>query len=315
MKLLFLFLAGFPAAWADQPDPVTYLNQMGEALKTLNYHGTLVYSHDGQLESMQLIHKKDKNGEYERLVHLSGAPREVIRKNDVVTSYLPDSRSVVVRQRRFNSHLFAKLSKNIGDFVGVYNILLGGTDRVAGRQTHIILIQPKDQYRYGYRLWVDQSSGLLLKSELTESGKPLEQMMFVNIEVLKNIPDTMLNPGVSGEAYTWHHNKKDDRAPSVNANWEVKQLPNGFMVTGHYIQQIQNSDQSAEHLVISDGLASISIYIEDIGAENQGYAGAFRKGAVNIYGSKYDNHQVTVVGEVPHETVKFIAGSLNHTQK
>lgn len=317
MKTLVLLFLGIPTAWAGQVDPLAYLNKMGEALKNLNYHGTLVYSHDGILESMQLIHKSSKDGEHERLVHLSGSPREVIRNNDVVTSYLPDSQSVVVRQRRFNSHLLAKLTQNFSDFVGTYNIKAGGIDRVAGKKARLILIQPKDIYRYGYRLLIDEASGLLLKSELTENEKVLEQMMFVQIQVMDSIPDPMLQPGVSGDRYTWHRGGKGakDGPYSADKSWQIKNLPSGFVVSGRYKQQMQNNMRPAEHMVITDGLASVSVYIEHVGEQGKGYSGAYRKGAINIFGSMMKSHQITVVGEVPHQTVKLIAQSLNHLEQ
>ena len=90
-SLLAVFLP--VAAWAAdaQLSAIDYVNKMGTALQTLNYHGTLVYINNGQVESIELFHKNDGKDEIERLVHLSGEPREVIRDNDVVTCYLPDS--------------------------------------------------------------------------------------------------------------------------------------------------------------------------------------------------------------------------------
>ena len=316
MKSVILLLFGIQSAWAGQADPLAYLNKMGEALKNLNYHGTLVYSHDGVLESMQLYHKNSAEGEFERLVHLSGAPREVIRKNDVVTSYLPESQAVVVHQRRFNSHLLAKLTQNFNDFVSTYNITAGGFDRVAGKKARLIMIEPKDAYRYGYRLSIDEASGLLLKSELTEKEQILEQMMFVQIQLADAIPEPMLKPSIAGDSYTWHRSNNGSDSPhSADQSWQFKTLPSGFVVSGRYKQQMQNNVHPAEHMVLTDGLASVSVYIEQIAKESKGYSGAYRKGAINVFGSQVQDHQVTVVGEVPYQTVKFIAQSLNYSDK
>ena len=305
------------SAWAAdaQLSAVEYIGKMGHALQTLNYHGSLVYINDGRVESMQLIHKSDGQGEFERLVHLSGEPREVIRNNDVVTCYLPDSQSVLVGQRRFNNHLFSKLTTNLEQFAPNYSFIKAGSNRVAGRNTHIIEINPKDPYRYGYRLWLEEASNLLLKSELVSSqGEVLEQMMFTQIEIVDYIPDEMLKPAVAGESFTWHGEEhKNANAQDIDRSWQVANMPSGFMISARYKQQMPNSKQPAEHVIISDGLASVSVYIEPFNAESQSFVGASRMGAVNIFGSVQEDHQVTVVGEVPMTTVEMIAQSIRYS--
>ena len=302
------------SAWAAdaQLSAIDYVNKMGAALQTLNYHGTLVYINNGQVESLELIHKKDSKGEFERLVHLSGEPREVIRDNDVVTCYLPDSHSVVVGQRRFNNHLFAKLTTNLDQFAPNYNILVAGNNRVAGRVSRVIDINPKDLFRYGYRLWIDEKSYLLLRSELVDSqGDVLEQMMFTQIEIVDQIPDAMLKPAITGESFTWH-GADDNSGSKIDANqpWQIAKMPNGFVVSARYNQNMPNSDRPAQHALISDGLASVSVYIEPVNNESQSFVGASRMGAMNIFGLVQEDHQVTVVGEVPMSTIEMIAQSI-----
>lgn len=289
-----------------------YLNKMSTALRTLNYHGTLIYVNDGNVESLQLIHKQDSDGEYQRLVHLSGAAREVIRDNDTVTCYLPDSQSVHVGARRFNNHLLAKLTSSFSGFSRQYEFDIEGNGRVAGREATIIAIQPKDDYRYGYRFWVDKESDLLLKSDLVGAdGKVLEQLMFVQLEVVEDIPPQMLKPGVSGESFTWHDGSVlASNEHSANVKWQIKRLPIGFSVSGRSKQLMPNNSEPVDYMVVSDGLASISVYIEQPKSNNQGFVGASRRGAVNIYGSVLNKHQITVVGEVPQRTVQMIAESI-----
>jgi sigma-E factor negative regulatory protein RseB len=317
-RVLFLFVCVLPiqSSWGsdNRSLAVDYLNKMGMALHSLDYYGALVYSHDSQIETMQLIHKKDANGEHERLVHTSGAEREVVRKGDMVTCYLSDSQSVLVGKRRFNSHLLAKLRTDFTKFTDTYSFEADGKDRVAGRKARIILIKPKDNYRYGYRLWIDEDSHLLLKSELVdEKQKVLEQMMFANLNVVDDIPDAKLQPAINGESYTWHEDKaREPVNAQLDEGWQLRKLPNGFSVTGHFMQNMPNSKEPVEHMVISDGLASISVYIEKFNADNKNFIGVSRMGAIHINGSLKDNYKITVVGEVPAETVQLVADSVNH---
>lgn len=319
IRVSSLFAVLLPvAAWAAdaQLSAIDYVNKMGTALQTLNYHGTLVYINNGQVESLELIHKNDGKDEIERLVHLSGEPREVIRDNDVVTCYLPDSQSVVVGQRRFNNHLFAKLTTNLDQFAPNYSFLIAGSNRVAGRVSRIININPKDLYRYGYRLWIDENTYLLLRSELVDSqGSVLEQMMFTQINIVDQIPDAMLKPAITGESFTWHGaNDKGATKISTNQTWRVGKMPNGFSVSARYKQTMPNSEHPAEHAIISDGLASISVYIEPFSSESKSFVGTSHMGAMNIFGLVQGDHRVTIVGEVPMTTIEMIAQSIRFQQ-
>ena len=299
---------------ADASPAMGYLKQMGSALQNLNYHGTIIYSHGGLIESMQVVHKSGPNGEFERLVHLSGAPREVIRSNDTVTCYMSDSQSVMVGKRNLSGHLLSKLGNDFDSYSNTYSFSLAGEGRVAGKSAHMIQIDPKDQYRYGYRLWLSKSDALLLKSELIDPlGEVLEQFMFAQVDVVDFIPDAMLKPAISGESFTWHREKIGEgvgESPDTQLRWSVPNLPAGFKLTNYTKQQMPNTKAVADHIVISDGLASVSVYIEHFSAESQPFVGASHMGAVNIYGAVLGDFQVTVVGEVPPPTVKMIAESV-----
>jgi len=93
-------------------------------------------------------------------------------------------------------------------------------------------------------------------------------------------------------------------------NWLFSKLPAGFKITAVSKHKMPNSEMPADHVVITDGLASISVYIESFGVQSQPFVGSSRMGAVNIYGVVVNDHQVTVVGEVPELTVRLIAESV-----
>jgi len=299
-------------SFSEEDSAEVLLERMVLASKQLNYHGTVVYSHDGIIESMQVIHKGGPGGEVERLVQLNGVPREVIRKDDVVTCYMSGRRSVLVGKRNLNSNLLATFSKKFASFSDTYRFDVGGIGRVAGKVARIINIQPKDNYRYGYKLWLNKENALLLKSELVgANGDVLEQVMFVQLDVLDSIPDFMLQPSISGESYTWHQGASKTKESAVTLdNWLFSNLPVGFKISTVSKQQMPNSKSLADHVIISDGLASISVYIESFGVQSQPFVGSSYMGAVNIYGAVVDDFQVTVVGEVPPLTVKMIAESV-----
>ena len=313
-SLLFLFifsLNGF-AQGASQP-VLDELMRMQTALQNLNYHGTLVYLQDGQVQSMRIIHKASKDGEYERLVNLNGVAREVIRKDDVVTCYMPDKKKVTVGKRQYNRHMLSKLVEN--DFSALqkyYDFKLETEDRIAGLKAQRILIQPKDKLRYGYRLWLGKKNALLLKSDLLNvKGKVLEQVMYADITIVDQIPMEMLKPASAGEDFSWfEHGREDKGGHEASESWEIKSLPKGFLVSSHVRQALPGSDQPTEQWIATDGLASVSIYVEKLASVDDAFMGVMKKGAMNIFGLMLNGHQVTVVGEVPANTVEMIAHSV-----
>ena len=180
-----------------------------------------------------------------------------------------------------------------------------------------MLIKPRDTYRYGYRLWLDQANGLLLKSDLlAEDGQSLEQAMFADIAVVEHIPDTLLAPTTASEGFAWFKQEKTpDPAQAVESVWRIARLPVGFAITSRYHHPLPDSDTPAEHVIASDGLASVSVYIEKLTENLKRFVGSSNMGAMNAYGTVVDNHQITVIGEVPGGTVEMIAHSVTRQPK
>ncbi|NHZ69829.1 MAG: hypothetical protein GWP20_01175, partial [Thermotogales bacterium] len=87
-------------------------------------------------------------------------------------------------------------------------------------------------------------------------------------------------------------------------------VPDGFMLTDHNWHQLSAHEAGVEHWVYSDGLASVSIYIEKSQKEHDVYSGRSHRGALNAFGTMVADHYVTVVGEVPHQTVEMIGKSV-----
>lgn len=292
-----------------------WLRQMSTASQNLNYRGTFVYLHQGRLEAMRIIHRAAEGGEQERLVALTGDAREVIRDKERVTCILPKSKAVMVDRSLPRKPFPAALPRDLGDLADNYEFLVQGEDRVSGLPARGILIRPRDAYRYGYRLWLDRDNGLLLKSELLDAGgAAVEQMMFTDIEVLDRVPEADLQPALQGEDYTRQRHRAqppaaESAAAAGNGEWTVAGLPPGFMLTHRSRHALPaSSGGEVEHLVFSDGLATVSVYIEPQG--ESGLSGASSMGAVNALGLRQGGHQITVVGEVPRLTVERIGESV-----
>lgn len=316
-KVLLIFT--FPAiVWAGDvgTDAVALLKKMHTTPQTLNYKGTFIYSHDGTIESMRIFHKADKDGESERLLHLNGSAREVVRNKNIVTCFLSDNKSVMVNKRQANQNILLSLPENIESLKGNYNLIVGENDRIAGRMSRTVLVQPRDNFRYGYKLWLDMETGLLLSSALlNEQKQTVERIMFTEIDFVDQIPQSLLEPTVSGKEFTWHKDMADsEHTTEAKSSWAVSSMPQGFLAAKH---RIHNKDKEGpmEHIVLSDGLASVSVYVERLVNKSRKFIGSSYMGAVNVYGTVVDDHQVTVMGEVPKATVKMIASSITYKAK
>lgn len=259
---------------------------------------------------MRIIHQGDGNQEKERLVSLTGFAREVIRDTDTVTCYFPDDQAVMVEKSRPRKFLPSQLPHPIEKIADFYDFSVTGKDRVAGRPAWVINISPRDDYRYGYQLWIDEETRLLLKSELRDdSGWPVEQILFTSITFPAQIPADLLKPALSGKGYTWYTSNVAATAMASDASaWQVSSPPAGFVLDG--MEKKQTDDSALEHIVYSDGLAMVSIFIERIQAGEQSRTQPVIVGGVNTFAVYHDGYQITAMGEVPLKTVRQMASSV-----
>lgn len=309
---------------ADESGEVRdWLDRMNHALSNLDYQGTFVYQHDNQLDSIRIVHIANERGEHERLTSLNGAPREVIRTENTVRCILPDDNSIVVN-RRLTTSLFPTMpASQVADLERHYRFKLGPRDRIAGLETQVIGVMPRDPYRYGYRLWLESDTGMLLKSELLDhDGNSLEQVMFTEISLGDRIPLSALKtqfgdagldfgpmpptPAEVAEEGDEPESATPDRTAQLK--WTTTGLPPGFHLKSHDWESLSEQARPAEHMVFSDGLASVSVYVEKPHSPGAGARdGASRMGAVNAFTRQFQDYRITVVGEVPPVTVRNIA--------
>lgn len=309
----------------SQAAALSWLQKMSGALHTLNYEGVFVYQHGEQLTSMRLVHGLNKQGEHERLESLSGSSREVIRSNNKVICILPDSNSVIVKQSQSRTGFPYLLPKQLQQISDSYRFELGQRARVSGFISQQIRILPKDQHRYSYNLWVDTDSGMLLKAEVRDSQHVIEQFMFTTLRFMPNFPQELLAINLSKDTYpTYTHQSHETAEPAKqeNINWKVGFLPAGFKLQDHQHQFQSGKDKinlssvskikPIHQLVYSDGISTVSIFIEILDKGQSAMTGASPLGATNAYAIMIDTTQITVVGEVPAQTVRQIAESVRY---
>ena len=314
--LLFIYCFGVAlttSAFADPEKIEPWLTKMHHAAHMVNYQGVFVYGQKDNLSSMKIVHSVDKNGERERLMSLDGTGREVIRTKDSVTCILPDSKSVVVEKSRPQSEFPPAFPMKINELSDHYEFLLASQEMVAGQKAQKVIIKPKDNFRYGHALWIDINSGLLLKTHLmNESGHAVEKFMFTQIDFMDKIPEKLLESNTDGNNFTWY--ESEDVVPEKKkspSKWDVKSLPKGFKSKMDRKHVMPKRGVAMDHLMFSDGLSSVSVFIEKQSDKDDQLIGSSQMGAVNACGRLLDNGvHVTVVGEVTQHAIKQICNSV-----
>jgi len=306
---LALALAFSGAALADEP--VRWLERMDQALATRNYDGTFSHWQGGRVEMLRIIHRVQDGMVSERLASLDGSGRELIRTGANLTCYLPDKQTVLVEQRPAQEPLVGFPAVN-GETANSYDIREVARTRLNRHDTHVIIVTPKDEFRYGYRLWIDDATAMPIKTQLCDAhGHVIEQIVFANLTLSAHIPDAAFKPDISTEGFRWLRNELPPAPPNAQAPaWGAVNLPPGFRMTVRSAQTLPGSTHPVDHLVFSDGFASVSVFVETQQSSPSEQPPAQQSAAVgssSAFTTVVDGHKVTAVGEVPPRTVQFIA--------
>ncbi|HGG60478.1 MAG TPA: transcriptional regulator [Gammaproteobacteria bacterium] len=292
-----------------------WLEKMITAEQYLNYEGTFIFINGPKVETMQIVHGFDEKGERERITLLTGVSKEVVRDEEHVFSVLPRKKQVLIQPRNHHADAagFLESVKNRNPW---YEFELNGSERIADHYCKIISIFPRDQFRYGYRLCIHNETGLLLKSQtLDNSGQPVEQMIFTNLELPTSVPTEHLQTTMHEkdfELLQTTRSKKTDPALRPDPAWQFTELPPGFKVAHNSMRRLAGVQTSVQHIVLDDGLATVSVFIAPYDPNEPYTEGVASSGALNAVSRLKNGYIVTVIGDVPEKTVKLIAGSLVH---
>ena len=301
---------GAGAAQAQSPETLGWLRKMYDASQKLSYSGTFVYQQGARSETSRIT--RYGAGDIERLEVLDGMPREIVRTRGTVRCYLPDSKVVKVENRAADRTFPALLPEKVGELSRHYDISLGEARRVAGFDCQAILLKPRDNLRYGYRLYADASSGMLLKAMTVDAGgDTIEQFSFTQLSI-GNVTRDMVRPRHA--AGSWRIDNAD-ASPAHLAGWSLSAELPGFRKIVELKRRLGESRQAGQ-VVYSDGLAAISVFIEPLDAARRDAlrTGLASVGAIHIYTREVANHVVTVVGEAPAVSVQRIADAVEYHQ-
>ncbi|MBL4622348.1 MAG: MucB/RseB C-terminal domain-containing protein [Immundisolibacteraceae bacterium] len=291
-----------PLETALAQDQSDWLRRMEQAASTISYRGDFVFVRGDLMRHMRVVHLVDSEGVHQRVFSLDGPPNETLLGGgqpglmaasgyggSAETENLPFSTLLPQRLQALN---------------GLYQISLGGIDRVAEHQAQVVNVEPEDGYRFGFRLWSELGSGLLLRAQMLNStGQVIEQFSFSSVDLDAaggSIPvaEVQLSPPQLLAPETGHL-----------TNWRVGKIPPGFALQSmrRYAGQRQ---AVVDHLLFSDGLATVSVFIEPVQDGDEFSNQSVNTGIVNALTGTVSDNQVTVMGEVPVATLSMIFNSL-----
>ncbi|MDD5296171.1 MAG: MucB/RseB C-terminal domain-containing protein [Rhodocyclaceae bacterium] len=291
------------AARAELPvaeDALGWLGRMASAAQKQSYQGVFVYQHGRRSETSRIVHVVDGSGERERLEVLDGSPREVLRSNGEVKCLLPDLHMVILEKEDRRSFP-ATLPASPGSLADSYTLQKGGVVRVAGHESQLIVLEPKDELRYGRRLWADQATGLLLKASLVdEKNHTLEQFSFSEVQIGGNINRDALKSPFESQAAGWQvHDTRASQGVADGGGWQFKTLLPGFRQVAGMKRHLHEGDGDVLHLVFSDGMATVSVFVERVSAKRPQVPGYYTIGTTNVYKRIAGDMLLTALGEVP----------------
>lgn len=305
LPLLWL-AASVPAVAAGLPDdPLRALDAMSRHVRTLDYSGVFTYQFDREVRTARIAHVVKGGLENERLLHLDGEPAEVVRRGHPV-----DCEHEGDRLLRLPALAAGEAAAGVGTWYAVH---FEGTERIASRTGKRLRIAPRDSYRYGRTLVLDEQSALLLKSETTDGlGNVLERFQFVDVSVGGAQPaEQLAAAGTAAHRIPAHAVQTAATQPVAPPafGWQAAWLPEGFALTG---RELRGNAGRVQAETYSDGLSVFAVFVEPRDSTQDESAGFASQGATISYTiPRGSAHRVTVVGEVPAQTAQLVANSVN----
>jgi sigma-E factor negative regulatory protein RseB len=318
------FAQSAPQAPAGPKEVRSWLMRIHDAASHRNFQGTFIVSAGGAVSSARIAHFCEDSNQFERIDSLDGQTRHVFRHNDVVHTLWPQARVALVEQRDLLNSFPALLQGGDDRIAEFYDVRPQGVERVAGHEASVLLLQPRDPFRFGYRLWAERVSGLLLRADvLGEHGELLESSAFSDVAIgVRSQPEVVLSPMRKLDGYrivkpTMTQTKLE------NEGWALRQTVPGFRQVSCVKRPMESSPDAEQgstmpealQTIFSDGLTYVSVFIEPFSPERHTRAMLTTIGATQTLMRRQGNWWITVVGDVPAATLKAFASGLERKKQ
>ncbi|AJZ59316.1 mucB/RseB family protein [Paraburkholderia fungorum] len=320
-----VLLSATPRVFAQTDDPLVarrtaaeLLDRIHQAAQQQNYEGAFVYQRGNFVQTSRISHYATRaDGEFEQLESLDGKPRKMLRHNEDLYTFVPERHLCVVEKRQNKDSFPALLAVSGEQVLSVYEPKLLGDDRVAGIDSQVIELDPKDAYRFAYKLWADKKTGLLLRAQtLDPNGQVLEQLSFSQIRIGVPVDKTPIINGIRNLAGWTVVRPPVEPVDMAAQGWLITPTVPGF----HKIRELRRPMAArdagqptipVDQAVFSDGLAAISVFVEPV-ENNTRKEGAGSSGATHVLVKRRGDFWITLLGEVPQTTLQQFASAIEY---
>ncbi|PPC82438.1 MAG: transcriptional regulator [Methylotenera sp.] len=288
------------------------LQKAAVAARALSYEGIFVCQTGQQAKSVQITHLYDGRNEFARNVVLDGATREVLSQGSNLVIYNQKNEKIVIEKRRGQNMFPAILPMNFDSIRDNYEVHLSTEERVADRQARVLFLEPKDRLRYSYKFWIDSEYGLLLKSvRFNQRSEIIESIGFNRLSLMNSVALDWFTPKIDHKKnYVMEDEPVILPDGKLSVTWEIKELPAGYRKVDQMVRMVPGKPYPVMHMIFSDGLASVSLFIEPTNKSGKTKVALATTGSTSFYAGVNNGHLVTAVGEVPEATVVQIANAV-----
>lgn len=306
------------SALASGPsDARAWIGRMNEALAKRNYDGVFVQQVAGQRFTLRIIHSMREGRMTERLIFTDGSQREYIRKGSEAVWYLPEKHAILVEERGRLSGYITALYGISAETEKYYQLRSAENPvRVRGFTARLVTVEPRDELRYGYRYWIDEKTGMPVRTQLVSpAGDVLGEISFISMSLPDVVSDDLLKPDVDTTGFRTLRRSTPAPPNSIRTVFVPHEnlMPPGFRVKTFGGPQPASAGPRSR-FIVSDGIAWVSVFIEKIDADQPGVVshseGLVQMGTTAAFTASAAGHRITVVGEVPAATVKAIAAAV-----
>jgi sigma-E factor negative regulatory protein RseB len=303
-----LVVLALAAQFVHAADAIEWLSRANKAAQQLNYTGTYIYRHGGREEVLRVSHRVDGKQDRQKIEVLDGPHREFIRINDSVYCHLADGKTVRIDKSAAQRFFPAVVPNDPARLNQYYIPKLGGAGKVAGQDCQIVILEPRDQYRYTQMVWIDRATSLPLKSQtLNSRGVPVSTFAFSEIEIGNRPDKALFEVRTAGKRIQ----VAGDSMGALDDVWSLTPPP-GYVRVLESMRPLPGIKTPVLHSIYSDGMSNLSVFIEPIlDEDNFGLEGLSTEGAMNVYGRRVEGHKVTTIGEVPPAALLDTANSVH----
>jgi sigma-E factor negative regulatory protein RseB len=293
-------------------DPLAWLQRAAQASRNASYAGTFVHSNGERTSTVRVTHVNVGNDEHERIEALDGPPYEIVRRNEEMFCYFPDAKTVRL-DRRINARFFPSVFRGPPEVIAAsYDVKLGQTERVLGYDCQWIRLEPKDSMRFSQRLCSEVASGLVIRAKtLNDHNQVIEQYTFTDLKLGPHVARADVKSIFEARVKQWITDSQPrEEAKGVETGWSIANPPTGFKKITELRRTLPGRTQPVSQLIFSDGLASLSVFVEPNTAPERTAEASNEDGTTTFFVRPMGEHVVTVLGEVPLTTAQQFGRSV-----